>query len=176
MYNDKIVLACEKTLPNCLFIFASEYKSVEPKSPYCLITLVSETPSSTAEKTFYYEQQDDEPVVEIVNKSYEVLYNFAFHGKSDSESEHLARKFSNGLESSFYYMAFMEQGFGILSSTVASRVNQPIDVVNYIRDVVIVNFSVNRIDSFESDYIEKIEADGLLNDIIEIDVDVDYGI
>lgn len=173
MYNDKLVLACEKVLPNCLFIFASEYKSVEPKSTYCLITLVGETPISTERSTYFTEHEDD-PTEELISRQCQLLYNFTFHGKSNSDSENLARRFTSGFESSFYVYSFLDQGFSILGTKTVTRVNQAIDVVNYIRDVVVVDFLVNRIDSFEVDYIEKVETDGTI-DNYEFEVDIDYG-
>ena len=130
LFEENIVLALEKILPDVLFIFA--YRNhTEPQDPYCLIQQVSIYPTAQAERNTSV-NKDSKPI-EVVSQPTNCLFNLSFYCQSNSTLQEIARKFQMGLQSNYFQFAFSEQNLSLVNLTKIMYTSESINSTTEIK-------------------------------------------
>lgn len=163
-YQTNLILALEAFIPDCLFIFAGQ-NNPEPETPFCLITLISETPVGRPQKSHRTKIVDEltELSYQLVQQDYEVNFTLTFRGLNFSVAEQYARYLSIGLESDVLAYHMSQNGFGILSYNSFPRAIININnTVNYVNDTVDITLLTNRSEEFAIEHFNSTNIIGTL--------------
>jgi len=160
-YEHNIVKALQLLIPECTFILHGR-NGVEPESPYCLVSILSETKSGRSEKT---NSSKIDPQTNMgwqtVSQNYLVNYTMTFHGTSKSQSEEWARYLSIAIESEFLLDIFHQYGMAVLDWSAFPRmITTTNNVVQYLNDTVDITILTNRSEDFPVHVIEEVNITG----------------
>lgn len=177
-YEHNIIKALQDIIPDCLFILSGR-DGVEPKSPYCLVSIINETRIGQAQRTNQSRIDDNDKYWQTIIQTYEVNYTMTFHGGSKTKSEEWARYLSISLESDFATRVFYDWGLSFLSANSFPRlvVNNN-TVSNYLNDTVDITISLTRYEEFPVEVITRVEIEGeyeLYQDVPDSIINVGVG-
>ena len=164
-YQHNLILALEAFIPDYLFIFAGQ-NNPEPEVPFCLITLINETPIGRPQKSHRTKIVDEltEQSYQLIQQDYEVNFTLTFRGLNFGASEQAARYLSIGLESDNLAYLLAQNGFGLLSYNSFPRAVININnTVNYVNDTIDITLLTNRSEEFAIEHFNSAEITGKLN-------------
>lgn len=164
IYETKIITALKIIAPNIQFIFAYR-NGVEPKAPYCLVTMMNTT---NIGKPHLTSTVQDGREVEAVTQTKELEVSFTFHLSATDTLQDWVDIFHIGLGSSFYTNAFGQNGLGIIDYTDIKYLENPVDSTVMYKDAVIdIIFRFDRIEEFYAPHILEVETRGNLGESYE---------
>ena len=177
-YQHNLILALEQFIPDCLFILAGQ-NNPEPEVPFCLITLISETPIGRPQKSHRTNIVDEltESSYQLIQQDYQVNFTLTFRGLNFGQSEQYARYLSIGLESDNLVYLLAQQGFGLLNyDTFPRAVINVNNTVNYVNDTVDITLLTNRSEEFAIEHFNSANIEGTLKDVANATTKVEVNV
>lgn len=162
LYEKKVIEALKRLQqPNKIINILSDRDGVEPRAPYCLITMM---PVRNVGEPYRTSTRKDNQTVETIYQLKEFQCSLTFHMEGKDELQDYVELFHMGLGSSFYQAAFTSQGLGIYDYT--DIVYQPlsIDGKNYKRAIIDIHFRFERSEDFHAPFIKNLEVNGHLGE------------
>lgn len=159
-YEHNIIKALQTIIPECLFILSGR-NGVEPKQPYCLVSIINETKVGMSTRTNKSELDINGNTWQTVIQDYEINYTMTFHGDSKSKAEEYARYLSICLDSDFGQRAFYDYGMGFISASTFPRLVVDNNSVRaYLNDTIDINVLVTRYEKLPVEIITRVEITG----------------
>ena len=160
-YELNIIKALQEVIPECLFILHGR-NGVEPTSPYCLVSIINESPLGKPQKT---NTSKIDPVTNMgwqtVSQDYAINYTMTFHGTSKSKSEEWCRYLSIALQSDYLTEIFIRWGMAVLDyNTFPRLLTTTNNVVQYLNDTIDIDVLTNRSEDFPVQVIEQVDIEG----------------
>ena len=171
LYEKKIIDSLKLLQqPTQIINILADRSGVEPRAPYCLITLL---PVRNVGLPYRTSTRKDGQEFETVIQTKELQTSLTFHLEGNSELQDYVEMFHLGLGSSFYQAAFTANGLGIFDYTDIVYQSLSIDGKNFKRAIIDIYFRFERNDNFHAPFIKRIN---IQNKAIEFNLDTDTGI
>lgn len=130
VFEEGLILALEKILPDVTFIFAYRNHS-EPQDPYCLVQQVSIYPTAQAERNTSH--KDGTKPIETISQPVNCVFNLSFYAQAQSRIQEIGYKFQMGLQSNYFDFIFSEQNLVIQGLTKMTYTSESINTTTEIK-------------------------------------------
>lgn len=173
IFEEAIIKSLKICLPDWTFVLADR-NGVEPKAPYCLVSIID---STNIGKPYLTTATKDDREVEIIQQNKEIDISLTLHALATDPKQNEFDRFHVGLGSSFVTSAFYQNNLSIMRYNDIVYVSTPVDTINYKRAVMDITLFCERIEEFHAPFIKVVDTEGTLIDSDKkVESEIDFNI